>query len=238
MKFWLKSRWQGQQLQLSAIFFIANNKKKDEMLRDLKKQILDLERGGQKAVDFRRKFNSLVGGQEEEYELYRTLRFSRAESVAFSPDGKKVALAHLSRRVTLWDVASGERLQILGENMLSGIVAFSFDGSKLAGVLPYDGKIKIWDTESGECMRTLEQNKSISVAFSPDGTKIASGSTYGNIDLWDVASGECLHTIWTRRHQGYYNWNYPRMRVGEPADLFFCAQCGVFRRWNKNCLGV
>lgn len=34
------------------------------MLRDLKRQILDLEGGGQKALDFQRRFNALVGGAE------------------------------------------------------------------------------------------------------------------------------------------------------------------------------
>ena len=34
-----------------------------------------------------------------------------------------------------------------------------------------------------------------SVSFSPDGTKVASGSQDNTVKLWDVTSGECLQTL-------------------------------------------
>ena len=39
-----------------------------------------------------------------------------------------------------------------------------------------------------------------SVSFSPDGTKVASGS-YREVKLWDVTSGECLQTL-----EGHSGW--------------------------------
>ena len=46
-----------------------------------------------------------------------------------------------------------------------------------------------------ELVGTLQGHSSIvfSLSFSPDGTKVASGSS--SVKLWDVTSGECLQTL-------------------------------------------
>lgn len=47
------------------------------------------------------------------------------------------------------------------------------------------------------CLQTLEGhgNSVQSVAFSPDGQRLASGSYDSTIKLWDPASGQCLQTF-------------------------------------------
>jgi WD40 repeat protein len=78
-------------------------------------------------------------------------------------------------------------------------VAFSSDGRTLASGSP-DYTIKLWDTASGQLLRTLIAGSSLfgsgfvnSVAFSPDGQTLASGAM-GSIMLWDSASGQSLPT--------------------------------------------
>ena len=56
-----------------------------------------------------------------------------------------------------------------------------------------------------------------SVSFSPDGTKVASGSDDKTVKLWDVTSGECLQTL-----EGHSE----------------CVKCVVFSRWDEGCVGV
>ena len=49
-----------------------------------------------------------------------------------------------------------------------------------------DGTIKIWDANTGECLKTLRGHSDwvLSVAYSPDGTKIISGSFDETVKIW------------------------------------------------------
>ncbi|MEE1226930.1 MAG: hypothetical protein UHM08_07510 [Bacteroidales bacterium] len=50
---------------------------------------------------------------------------------------------------------------------------------------------------TGQCLKTLEGHSDFvhSVAYSPDGTRIISGSRYGTIKIWEANTGECLNTL-------------------------------------------
>ena len=97
--------------------------------------------------------------------------------------------------VTLWNVATGEETATLSgheDGVLS--VAFSSDGTTLASAGSWDGTVRLWNVATGEKIATLEGHVDL-VAFSPDGTTLASGSDDGTVTLWNVATGEETATL-------------------------------------------
>lgn len=158
--------------------------------------------------------------------LLRSLREGgHMTSLAFSPDGRLLALGTFTvegsrlsgGEVHVRSVATGRlhaRLEGLKGPVIS--VAFSRDGSRLAAGGGYEagedrrpGELKVWDTRGfsarvAERERTPELALKIghhayvdSVAYSPDGRRIASAGwgTPGEIKIWQAGSGELERTI-------------------------------------------
>ncbi|KAJ5675461.1 hypothetical protein N7462_008358 [Penicillium macrosclerotiorum] len=73
------------------------------------------------------------------------------------------------------------------------MVAFSSDSKFLVSISD-DHTVKVWDTSSGQCRRTLEWNNS-SAVFSHDSKLLASASGDWTVKVWDVSSGQCLQTL-------------------------------------------
>jgi WD40 repeat protein len=59
----------------------------------------------------------------------------------------------------------------------------------------------VWDVHTGQILYALHGHASAvsSVAFSPDGTTLASASLNGSIKLWNAQTGECLKTLRSER---------------------------------------
>ncbi|UKZ68730.1 uncharacterized protein TrAtP1_009752 [Trichoderma atroviride] len=75
-------------------------------------------------------------------------------------------------------------------------IAFSHDSSLIASS-SWDKRIRLWRTNTGDCMQVLEGHKRpiTSVAFSHDAELLASGSWDGTVRLWRVSTGDCLKIL-------------------------------------------
>ncbi|KAF7334743.1 WD-REPEATS-REGION domain-containing protein [Mycena sanguinolenta] len=152
-------------------------------------------------------------------------------SVAFSPDGKHIVSGSNDGTVCLWDAESGAQLgkPLKGYTDWVISVAFSSDGKQivssfcdktvclwnaecgaplgkpLEGHTSWDRTICLWDAANGTPVgKPLEGHTDwvTSVAFSPNGKHIVSGSSDRTVRIWDAGNGAPVgQTL-----EGHTNW--------------------------------
>jgi WD40 repeat protein len=123
------------------------------------------------------------------------------ELIVFSPDGKTLASADNGGLfVRLWNIETGEHKVTLEKpDFHTNSIAFSPDGNTIAtGGWDKDidvdlsaGTVRLWDAATGEHKETLIKERTdsiLTVAYSPNGASLVSGSKDGTILLWDTTT--------------------------------------------------
>ena len=138
-----------------------------------------------------------------------------ANVASFTADGSRFALGTMGS-VQIWDVNEArEVLTIRDPGGPVGLLAFSPDGTHLAGavgpVYVY-GEVKVWDAADGREVLSLKGQQSVrDIAFSPDGRRLAAyrwrhdnDGDHPGVTLWDAVSG--LPLLQLDSHEGRGAW--------------------------------
>lgn len=120
--------------------------------------------------------------------------------IAFSGDGRQIAVGSVNGNVYLLDAATGNvQRELRGHDgwvVIRG-VAYSPDGRLLASA-SLDGSVRLWSPTSGAERGVLQQRglRLLGLSWSPDGTRILSSSDMGgNLVIWDVESTQVLQSF-------------------------------------------
>ena len=123
--------------------------------------------------------------------------------IVFSEDGQLIATTSWDGFVEVWDAATGEQVSGLINTEPEPIFDLDMSHGLLASTSA--SNIRMSDVMTGEVLETFSghTNTTYGVAFSPDGTKLASGGLDRKIKIWDVLTGTTTLTL--AGHQGAVN---------------------------------
>jgi len=125
--------------------------------------------------------------------------------VSFSPDGQCIATSSQDKTIQLWGMPGGRLLCTLKGHTDNVKKAFFSSDSKILASYSLDDTVRLWDTKNCEELAILKHNHHIeSIAFSPDGSMLATASGFfalsngpeeNVIKLWGVPSGKEISTL-------------------------------------------
>jgi WD40 repeat protein/serine/threonine protein kinase len=118
-------------------------------------------------------------------------------SAAFSPDGTRIRTLSFDGTVQTFDIISGRQLAMARPGTWAVHADCSPDGTRIATVSLTENVARIWDSASGRQVGQLQGHDGIvvSVAFSPDGRRIVTGSSDTTARIWDTASAKQLAVL-------------------------------------------
>lgn len=140
-------------------------------------------------------------------DIVRELSGSEGQEMVweFSSDDRHLVSSE-HRSLHVWDLATGERIEMLGHTVEIYDAAFGF-GDTVVASASHDKTIRLWDANTGKLLAVLEGGHTEAVqslAFRDDGTLISTGDDRA-IATWDVSllSGDLVATACGQAGAGF-----------------------------------
>jgi WD40 repeat protein/tRNA A-37 threonylcarbamoyl transferase component Bud32 len=168
-------------------------------------------------------------------------------AVAFGPDGAYLASGGADGTVRVLDAATGEVIAVFAAHA-GGVTGLAFDptppaaGPRPAWRLastgegePSRGELKLWEATSGKVLGGRREDHLLAaVAFSPDGSFLATAGPQGDVTGWDPATLEPVRTFLTHKRLAVQAFPWPSS-VAFSADGSWVAAGspdGLIRVWD------
>lgn len=145
-------------------------------------------------------------------EIARVTHEDRVLLAVFNPDKNQVASGSMDGVVKIWDARTGKEEFVVPKLSMVADIKYSSDGKYLAiaeGFFSRDGLflfndlienkpaiVSIWDTATGREVNVFKHDNWVnSIAFSPDGSLLLTGSTDGTARIWNISTGKEISRV-------------------------------------------
>jgi WD40 repeat protein len=157
-----------------------------------------------------------------ETQALKTIKVSGPiQSIAFSPDSLQFILGDAEGKVQAWNVNNAEFInELVAEK--SGVPAMATSPQLLAVGLT--GKITILDMNSGQTLAAIESpGEHTLLAFSADGSFLASSNSSDQINIWKYGNGESTPVAPTIQEQVFsisFNSTGKLLAIGTAGNVY------------------
>jgi WD40 repeat protein len=133
-----------------------------------------------------------------------TIYHNGVQSVDYSADGQRLAVAGREPTVFLWNVQNPSLPHIVAQlqghvHRINSAVLSADDVTVASG--DQSGELRLWNLRNGASRKLpAHQGSIMAIALDPTGQHLASAGADGTIQLWEVVTGQALHLL-----QGHTN---------------------------------